>query len=477
MAKLDAKYLLKHPNAKKKSEIWFVTRFEKKRIVYPIKEPGTNIIMKIYPQLWDDVTQKPICDFKKFPQNIELPQEDIPLGETLKKVLLKEVGNNNKIKHQISQIDVAFSEIKEHSRINNINLSKEHIIENLNIKLGFIKKEETKKNISLNEYIEIVISEMESGKRLFEKNKSKYGAGTIKSFRNFQLHFSQYQSINNISIDFNDINRVFYDDFLEFLMYESEDVKDKTYKKGAFAHSTIGKIIKHLKTIMNFSFDEDLHENMEHKKKYFLKPHYEAFNVYLTEAEVKTLYELKFDENDKHLEKYRDVFLLGCYTGLRFSDYERLDNSMLQKTNEGNEVIKIITKKSDTPVVIPIIWNELLEIHKKYDNKFPKASAQNINDYIKIIAEKAKLTELFTYTKMVGGEKIEIKKKKWELITTHTGRRTAATNMYLREIPTHSIRLITGHSTEKSFKKYIKISLEENADLVMKQIKQKNEHI
>lgn len=91
-------------------------------------------------------------------------------------------------------------------------------------------------------------------------------------------------------------------------------------------------------------------------------------------------------------------------------------------------------------------------------------SEQRLNDYIKEICEEAEITE------MVEGAKMnpETKRKekgiypKNELISTHTARRSFATNLY-GKIPNYAIMAITGHTKETTFLKYIKITDRENA--------------
>ncbi|HDZ40887.1 MAG TPA: hypothetical protein ENH59_04320 [Bacteroidetes bacterium] len=72
-----------------------------------------------------------------------------------------------------------------------------------------------------------------------------------------------------------------------------------------------------------------------------------------------------------------------------------------------------------------------------------------------------------TIRKTKGGLRVDRKYKKHELITVHTARRSFATNMYMADVPTISIMKITGHRTEKSFLKYIRISQEDNANKLM----------
>jgi integrase len=86
-----------------------------------------------------------------------------------------------------------------------------------------------------------------------------------------------------------------------------------------------------------------------------------------------------------------------------------------------------------------------------------------MNEYLKEIGKLAGLTETIKVSTTKGGFRFDESFEKWQLITTHTARRSAATNMYLAGIPTISIMKITGHHTEKAFLKYIRISQEDNA--------------
>ena len=102
-----------------------------------------------------------------------------------------------------------------------------------------------------------------------------------------------------------------------------------------------------------------------------------------------------------------------------------------------------------------------------YDNTLlPVSSNQKMNDYLKEVAQLAELNEIVFKSNTKGGKRIDVKHWKWELVTTHTARRSFATNAYKRGVPTISIMRLTGHTTEKAFMKYIKIDNEENAILM-----------
>jgi integrase len=177
--------------------------------------------------------------------------------------------------------------------------------------------------------------------------------------------------------------------------------------------------------------------------------------VYLSLEEIDRINNLKLKRES---DIVRDVFIIGCFTALRYSDYSTLkyDNVI------GNNIV-IKTKKTGTTVRIPM-HPYVKEIMKKYSNVLPvMRSSQNFNKVIKTVCKKAGINAAVRIERTVG-MKIERKNHlKWQLVSSHTARRSGATNMYLAKIPTFRIMLITGHKTEQAFFKYIRITSEENA--------------
>jgi len=316
---------------------------------------------------------------------------------------------------------------------------------------------------SLNQYLQRFIDEAESGKRLNRGNR--YNPSTIKNYKGFQAQLNEYQGIYTEErmkelcenkeqprplkkINFDDITIDFYNSFLAF------------FNEKNYSPNTIGRHIKHLKVLMREAKDEGLHNNMEFQRKSFESMSVKVENIYLTETELKALYDLDLTKN-KVLEVTRDVFLCGCYTAQRYSDYSRINKSMI-KPIAGGKVIELIQQKTKEKVVIPI-RPELDTILKRYDYTLPKTHEQKINEKIKIIGEKAKINEVINYESYKGGLRLKLKAKKSDLIKTHTARRTGCTNMYLAGIPTLAIMKVSSHKTEREFLKYIKIGKEENA--------------
>ena len=245
-------------------------------------------------------------------------------------------------------------------------------------------------------------------------------------------------------ISFSDVDRFFYEDFCAWM----DNVKKyKTNMKGLQ--------IKSLKAVMNAAFKEGLHTNQAFNS--FRTQREEVDNVYLTEEELDALYTLPLTG---YKEKARDIFLVGCYTAMRWSDFSRL-----REKDITNDTIYFTHKKTGYKVSIPLhpIVKEILE---KYGGKVPEISDQKLNKYIKEVCRDAEITQPVTKVFFKGGERVEEVKPKCDLVSSHTARRTAATNMYKSGVPAYNIMLITGHTKEETFRQYIKFEKEKNADLM-----------
>jgi integrase len=272
---------------------------------------------------------------------------------------------------------------------------------------------------------------------------------TIVSYNSTLNVLTDYQNTLKNELSFEDINMDFYESFMNYLL---------TVKK--FAPNTIGGHIKEIKVFMNYGLDKGYTQNRGHLHRKFKKLEETAETIYLNDNDLSTLYELDLSENKK-LDRVRDLFLIGCYTGLRFSDLSQLSQDKFIK---GGTQLKVKTIKTGETVVIPLHWT-IKEILKKYNGGTPRPiSNQKMNDYLKKLCNIEHFRENVILNKTKGGLSFEQKKEKWELVTVHTARRSFATNMYLAEVPSISIMKITGHRTEKAFMKYIKITQEQNAD-------------
>ena len=301
---------------------------------------------------------------------------------------------------------------------------------------------------SLTDYIARYVHEMESGERL-NIHKLRYGSSTIKNYKGFIVQFDEFCKAKHKRYDFGDIDLKFYDDFIAYFT-----AKD-------YSINTIGRHVKELKIIMRAAREEGLHDNGLIESRKFRVLTAEVENIYLTESEIRAIAEVDL-KGDKHKSIARDIFLVGCYTAQRFSDYSTINEGNVRTLESGQKVIDLKQQKTGNKVIIPI-RAELQTILDKYENRLPKAYEQKVNKYIKEIAREAGIVDMVEVSYVENGEKKSHLVEKCELVKTHTARRSGATNMYLAGIPTIAIMKITGHKTEKEFMKYIKITEEQTA--------------
>lgn len=275
--------------------------------------------------------------------------------------------------------------------------------------------------------------------------------GTKKQLRQTIRNLKEFKLESKRSLHLDSIDLEFYDHFVDFLI------------KKNYAKNTIGTAIKNIKVFMSEAVERKLTSNLQFKNKRFkyLEEHSES--IYLAEAEIKKLYELDLSKSAR-LDKVRDLFIIGCYTGLRFSDLSQLRP---ENINELGNMVKVRTQKTGEVVIIPLN-SYIKKILIKYDGSPPEAySNQKMNEYLKELGQLAFIEEDIIVTVTKGGKRQSETFKKWELITTHTARRSFATNAYLNNVPTISIMKITGHRTEKAFLRYIRISQEDNANKLL----------
>jgi hypothetical protein len=306
------------------------------------------------------------------------------------------------------------------------------------------------KEISLFGYIEKFIGRSTEGTRMNTKTKRPTVNNTNKGYTTTLNHLKEFQKSYNKKIDFDTIDIDFYNDYVKFLMHELK-----------LRYSTIGDHIKRLKTILNEATERGINKNLAFKSKYFSKLNEETDSIYLSEKELQEIENLDLADNVR-LEKVRDLFLVSCYTGLRYSDY-----SVLRAEQIKDGFIETTQLKTNGTVVIPI--HEAVEkILQKYNGLLPKANSnQKMNDYVKELGKMVpSLHTSFSQSYTKAGTKVTVTNEKWQLMTTHTARRSFATNQYLSEVPILTIMAITGHKTEKAFLRYIKISPSEHAKIL-----------
>lgn len=289
---------------------------------------------------------------------------------------------------------------------------------------------------------------------------------TLKSYKVVRKNLQEYQQAKKTILNFSSIDIDFYNSFIDYLT-------KSTNARAGLSKNTIGTRIKILKTFMSEAAERGIDVPSDYTKKSFKVLKEETTSIYLNETELMQMFNIETspksldilrknfhaDTLPNYLAKVRDLFLVGCYTGLRFSDLSQLRKENITQDN----TINIKTQKTNQNVVVPIhpITKQILE---KYDYQLPgKISNQKFNEYIKDVARIAGINEPITTEITKGGFKVAGSTEKYNLVTSHTARRSFATNAFLMDVPSISIMKITGHKTESSFMKYIKMSAKDNA--------------
>lgn len=311
---------------------------------------------------------------------------------------------------------------------------------------------------------------------------------TALSYQTTARILAGYEKYIHHPLKFEDINIEFYNHFRRWALNTPRQTQTKPStenpkpEKLYYSLNTFGTFIKHIKTIMRESGPEGdrLHTNTEFKHRKFIKEAEEADSIYLSIDELTRIHHLPLNYETvsanypdvarahinlkiEALAHTRALFLIGCYTALRISDFSRLE-----LTNISDRYIRIKPKKGtrkNEDVIIPIHPVIAGILARGFDFKHI-GSHQKLNEHVKELCQLAGITEPVSVVRTEGGRQITRTLPKYKLVASHTARRSGATNMFIAGVPTISIMKITGHRTERSFMRYIRISQEENARLM-----------
>lgn len=273
---------------------------------------------------------------------------------------------------------------------------------------------------------------------------------TVRSYKQTVSRLKEFNKKVKYNLDFGNIDLNFYYAFVGYL------------EKYNYSTNTIGKHIKNLITILNRATEDGVNKNLSYKKKEFKTVNEETVSIYLNEKEIDALYNEDLSKTPDW-ELARDIFIIGYYIGQRVSDYNGIGNNQLKVFN-GRKVLEINQKKTGAKVFVPLHKRIQHIMNKRYDGKFPpKLPDSDINEYIKEAGRKAEIKTLITVSRTKGGKKTTEDIEKNKLIVSHTARRSFCTNAYLSKMPVIDIMAISGHSTEREFYKYIKVTPQERA--------------
>lgn len=282
--------------------------------------------------------------------------------------------------------------------------------------------------------------------------KNKVSPGMMKIYEATKEMLLSFDTFRGKTISFESLDYDYYDRLVDFLTYDYEQRRRKVVVKG-LKRSTIGRTIKQLRIFVRDRVKRKIISPIDLSD--FKIVDEEADAIYLTPAEIDCIYATDLLLHPT-LALHRDLLVLGCLTGLRFSDFssitpEDINGDMLYKKQ----------RKSDGWVVIPLRPRAYAILVTKFKGLIPKTTNPEFNRHIKNVGKLAGITGIVKFSHKKGNQDLILKKSKCDWITSHTCRRSFCTNEYLAGTPVELIMKISGHKSLKDFYKYIRITPEE----------------
>ena len=419
----------------KRSQIWLTTTINKERVrIY------TGLLIE--PDFWIKTTRTEIGERAKEDSSLGRVQNEY--NQRINSELRKILGYCQEYGVIVSQNHLMGNYSLEHSKANF-----EAFVQS---KIRGVEANIRKSPVEfINAYIE------RKSKMVNKDTQRRIVSGTVYNHRNALKRLQQFCEQNHLRISWELFNVRLEENLTAWMM-------DRNYSANTIASQySIMKVWLSEAEIEGLITDKSFH-------RYTTKVQ-DVDNIYLSEDEIQRLYDIDFSDETvvsqidpkSMIEQTRDLFVVACWTGLRFGDWRDLSKADLTANT-----MTVTTNKTNRTVIIPL-HPRVKNIIQKYDGKLPMAvDKTHTLKQIRKCGELANIKEEISLSRVIGGQTVIRREPKFNFIMNHTARRAFATNMYLHNIPSISIMAITGHTTEANFLKYIKISPVEHAAIVAK---------
>lgn len=305
------------------------------------------------------------------------------------------------------------------------------------------RRDENGKGMSMTKYIGKLIGDIESGRRVGCRG-TKITKGSLQAMRQAMKKWDEFQCDRGQEIDFMDVDMHIYREYCSWLIGQD------------YSANSIGKCIKILKQVLKYAEEDFFSVNQAYRSRAFKVHSVRTDAIYLTREDLDALEAVDLSQMPPCWIAARDIFMIGVWSAQRVSDYNNL--SWENIFEEEITTLRLTQKKTGKRVVIPCC-HELRSILGRYKGKpLPHLYDQKINDIMKQIGRLAGLDTPVEIRSTKGGITTSHILPKWQLIQTHTARRTGATLMYLSGMDVYDICKITGHSSIQTLERYIKAS-------------------
>jgi len=401
---------------------------------------GKNKNCSVYLRFWDS---KRID--QKIKTGVSVYFED--WSETKQRLKPKATASNKDfLNHQLELLERYISDTYNYDFNNKKHISNKWLKETLNSFFGRVEKNENFKIYFVDwveQFVKNAPKRLHNGKPIAER--------TIKNYKTALNKLILFEKYKNNKYRFEDIDLNFHRDFVHYCT-----------SVGKLNNNSTGTLINRIRTFCNNIEIEGFPINPKYKHREFSSPSNETRDIYLNENEINKIMNHNFSENDR-LDNARDLFIIGLRTGLRVSDFMKI-----KKENIIGNIINLTPQKTSQNLFIPL-HPQFQTILDKRNGEFPrKISDQKFNLNIKDVCEVLGINELTSGGKI---NKDTNRKEfgvfpKYELVASHTCRRSFATNLYLAKIDTEIIMKATGHKSKAQFLKYIKATQEEHLQII-----------
>ncbi|MGB0977579.1 MAG: phage integrase SAM-like domain-containing protein [Prolixibacteraceae bacterium] len=340
--------------------------------------------------------------------------------------------NQKKQSHQLEEINnyikairLKFSDIERDAVIKSTSITKSYVISRFHDRLTSQEKAQGRSFIDWFDYFQ-------------EKHKNKMSEGHLRKFPQVKTHLTNY----GVG-DFKDITLDFYDRYIDYL------------SETGLSNNTVSKHLKCIIAICKDAEKEGLiipRDYMDFKGlDYRIKP------VWLTKKEIDRVNKLTLKGSHKHI--WND-WLFKYYTGIRNSDMNQLLPEHFVE-----RYIDFSSMKSRKMHKIPL-HPKAYELAKSYDFSFPKYTLQYKNREVKEICKLADINTPVETVHYSSGKRIVKVRPKYELISSHTARRTFGRMVMDATKDIEKVRELLGHTSADTTRIYIGWEPEEIADAV-----------
>lgn len=265
---------------------------------------------------------------------------------------------------------------------------------------------------------------------------------TVRHLRKFAGRMEAFLKWHRRKVEFEDVTLELMDRVITWGFEECQ-----------WNRNTLKRHLKYIQQYMNAANADGLHHNMICNSRSWIVKGSPVTKVVTYIEDLQQLSEYPFSHPSDI--KVRDMYLIGCFTLMRISDFSRINPDMIT-TRAGKEYISVITEKTNSPVLIPL-FPLLRDVLQKYSFQVPQVSNPYFNRRIKNVLKRAGFTQMVQVKDSKGGEDETLSIPFYSLITAHSARRSGATILYLSGVPTHVIRRLTGHKTDSQLMQYIVI--------------------